>query len=99
MAVVRLKSASSPRTVFEFVKQASWQTAPACGGSAKQASAKITVANVLVMFRFFISKFFLSLFLAFCDSPSGGSVLAVHSFLPKILCRVTKKMAGATLNR
>src|SRR6266849_7966971 len=35
---VLLKSASSPRTVFWFVKQPSWQTARACGESAKQAS-------------------------------------------------------------
>src|SRR5262245_46334801 len=31
-------SASSPRTVFRFVKQPSWQTARACGASAEQAS-------------------------------------------------------------
>src|SRR6266852_2880657 len=35
---VLFKSASSPRTVFWFVKQPSWQTARAAGESAKQAS-------------------------------------------------------------
>ena len=38
MPVVRLKSASSPRAVFWFVKQPSLQTASACGESAKHAS-------------------------------------------------------------
>src|SRR6266478_2472050 len=32
-------SASSPKTVFEFVKQPCWQVAPASGGAAKQAKA------------------------------------------------------------
>src|SRR5437667_2688289 len=36
---VLFKSASSPRTVFWFVKQPSWQTARAAGESAKQPSA------------------------------------------------------------
>src|SRR5438477_213242 len=36
--VVLLRSASSPRTVFSFVKQPSWQTARTWGESAKQAS-------------------------------------------------------------
>ena len=38
MPLVRLKSASSPRTVFWFVKQPCWQVARACGASAKQVS-------------------------------------------------------------
>src|SRR5439155_25161441 len=37
--VVTLKSASSPRTVFSLVKQPCWQTACACGESAKQGRA------------------------------------------------------------
>jgi hypothetical protein len=32
------KSASSPRTVLSLFKQPSWQTARACGESAKQAN-------------------------------------------------------------
>ena len=36
--VVLEMSASSPRTVLKLVKQPSWQTARACGESAKQPS-------------------------------------------------------------
>src|SRR5262249_29140200 len=35
--VARLKSVSLPRTAFWFVKQPSWQTAPACGESPEYA--------------------------------------------------------------
>ena len=49
--VVRLESAKSPRTVLAFAKQPSWQTARACGESAKQAST----SAVSRMCRFFIS--------------------------------------------
>ena len=46
MPLVLEMSASSPRTVFGFVKQSSWQTARACGESAKQPSANgISNAN------------------------------------------------------
>ena len=37
---VLFTSASSPRTVFSLVKQPCWQTARACGESAKQRSAR-----------------------------------------------------------
>jgi hypothetical protein len=37
---VNQESASSPRTVFRFVKQPCWQTARACGESAKHAKAR-----------------------------------------------------------
>src|SRR5947208_14428362 len=36
---VLFKSASSPRTVFSFVKQPSWQTARACGASVSHVRA------------------------------------------------------------
>ena len=48
--VVLFKSASSPRTVLSFVKQPSWQTARACGESAKQPSVSAMRTGRIVVF-------------------------------------------------
>ena len=44
------KSASSPRTVFSFVKQPSWQIARACGESAKQTRATVIRTGGMLVF-------------------------------------------------
>jgi hypothetical protein len=70
--VVLFKSASSPRAVFWFVKQPSWQTARACGESPKQPS--VSAMRMAELLCFWIesadSWFFLSFSSLrwFCDS-------------------------------
>ena len=68
-------SASSPKTVFEFVKQPCWQVAPASGEAAKQARASGMSSKVSVQDERFPERFNGRIVVFIC---AGFCIFALH---------------------